>query len=1015
MRVRQSVVGAILGMLGLVLVLGPAQVGARNRHRHRRHGAGTIYRNRSYTPAERAADLVARLTLQEKASEMIAGESAAIPRLGVQSYGWWNEAGHGLYAEQILPDGTTAPGQPQYLNNTTVYPDDLSLGSSWDPALMYRESSAISDEARELAPEQFRDLDFFSPTVNLSRDPRWGRNDETFSEDPLLTADMGAQFVNGLEGKDMRGRLLRQGGGYLKAIATLKHYAANNSEFNRETGSSNVDEATLREYYTAQFRQIIAKSQPGAIMSAFNEVNGTPAPASAHLIDTLARQTYGFRGYFTSDCDAVDDIVAGHDWQAPRYHRPVTPTEARAIANAAGEDLNCNLFYLPLNYANALPTAFGIRTPTGRFTVNDMDESLVRLFAARIGTGEFDNVNAQPWVRRARTELNGFRWSNDDSNGAVTETSDRLALSQDAAVRSQVLLKNDVTRRRDRSVGRLLPIQVPSGGAFKVAVIGHEGNRAPPNGLFMGDYASHQGVPGQAKEVTPYGGIRSAIQAIDPSAQVDFYQGFTTGDAASTLTNINSLDVNAAANYDYVIVDVGTDWSTSGERQDRFSLELPGAQAQLIRAVAARNPNTIVTMQTSGDVNVADWQSAVPAIMWSSFGGQREGAALGDALVGRYNPSGHLPFTWYQSDSELPPIGDYRIRPGPGRAGRTYMYFRGAVSYPFGYGLSYTTFSASDLHVSSTHLTADDTVRASAKVKNTGTRAGEDLVQLYVTTPGRGAPQKRLEGFQQIYLPPGRTRSVTLAVKLSDLALWAGSHFAVRDGNYKLEIASSAQDVQLSRSVHVRGRLTRTPSVVTASPQMPGDHSRGIPERIMFPVGTVIDPHLTVAMNDSSLYGYIGKRRSRGLPAGARVRYSSDNPGVVSVSNGAIRTVANGAATITASVTYNGVTATGQFVVRALSELNQLGIKGRAHKVSQGHHKKTISTFVPLRGFHPDTFVYRVIVPSGRPIPHLVASCADRRAHVHISQTATVPGTAQITVSGPDGITESYTVNFTRS
>jgi hypothetical protein len=182
----------------------------------------------------------------------------------------------------------------------------------------------------------------------------------------------------------------------------------------------------------------------------------------------------------------------------------------------------------------------------------------------------------------------------------------------------------------------------------------------------------------------------------------------------------------------------------------------------------------------------------------------------------------------------------------------------------------------------------------------------------------------------------------------------------------------------------------------------------------MFPVGTVIDPHLTVAMNDSSLYGYIGKRRSRGLPAGARVRYSSDNPGVVSVSNGAIRTVANGAATITASVTYNGVTATGQFVVRALSELNQLGINGKRHKVSRGHHRQKAPAIVPLHGFHPDRFAYRVIVPLGRPIPHLVAGSADRRAHVHISQAAAVPGTAQITVTGPDGITQTYTVNFTR-
>jgi beta-glucosidase len=304
MRARLLLLGSIVGLLGLGLALGAAGGLAGPRHR-----GGPIYRDRSYTPAERAADLVARMTLAEKAAEMVSSDSAAIPRLGIREYGWWNEASHGVAAFQLMPGFSTQ------LNNTTSYPDDLALGSSWDPGLTYREGTAISDEARELAPQQFRNLDFFAPTVNMSRDPRWGRNDETFSEDPLLTAAMATQYVNGLEGQDEHGRLLPAAGGYLKAIATLKHFAVNNSEVNRKVGSAGVGQRTLREYYTAQFAQIIAGSQPGAMMSSFNEVNGTPAAASRELIDTLARETFGFGGYFTSDCDAIDDIVSGHRWR----------------------------------------------------------------------------------------------------------------------------------------------------------------------------------------------------------------------------------------------------------------------------------------------------------------------------------------------------------------------------------------------------------------------------------------------------------------------------------------------------------------------------------------------------------------------------------------------------------------------------------------------------------------------------------------------------------------------------
>jgi beta-glucosidase len=1031
MSLRRLGVSSVVGALGLVLALGVPRVGARASAQGSpppRHHRGPIYLDPSYTPAERAADLVARMTLAEKAAEMTAGYSPAIPRLHISQYGWWNEAAHGLDAQQIVPGLSLTPGTTTVLNNTTSYPDDLALGSTWDPTVVYQDASAISDEARELAPEQSLDLDYFAPVLNLARDPRWGRADEAFSEDPLLTAELGSQWVNGFEGKDPSGRLLPEGGGYLKAIATIKHYAANNDEANRASGSSNMDEATLRDYYTAQFAKTIEQSQPGAIMSAYNEVNGTPSAADVHLTQTLARQTYGFGGYFVSDCDAVDSIVSGHHYEPSGYSRPLNATEARAFANASGEDLNCNQSY-PAHiddYGDLLPaaTAEGIRTPTDTFNVNDMDESLLRLFTARIETGEFGNVSQEPWVRLARAQLNGFQWTNDDSNHAYTETPSRLALTQSVGDRAVVLLKNASTTRADGTTGPLLPLRVPSSGPFKVAVIGHLGARLR---LWLGDYTGGQGVPGTANEVSPYQGIKDEVQAIDPSAQVDFYDGFTNPDgspctaplcdAADTLTTIDPKAVAAMANYNYVIVDVGNDFSSADEGRDRTSLGLAGAQAQLVQEVAAENPRTIVAIQAGGEVSVSSFANSVPAMVWSSFDGMREGASLADVLTGRYDPSGHLPFTWYQSDSELPSISDYRIQPGRGTPGRTYMYFRGTVSYPFGYGLSYTTFKASNLRVTGTDLSADDTLGVSVDVTNTGALAGEDLVQLYVSTPGlAGAPTRRLEGFQQVSLAPGQTRTVTLDVKIADLTFWdsRAHRLAVHDGRYGIEIASSAGDALLTRAVHVHGTLTPTPSVVTASPLMPGDEARGIQQRVVFPENTQIDPGLTVSMNDESLYGYIQRGASTPLPAGSHVSFTSDNPGVVDVSGQTIRTLASGVATITASVTYNGATASGRFVVRVVAEGDGIALRLRPVKPSHKHKGKTAAQTVPLPGFEPDTFTYDVIVPGGQRAPRLVASRPDRSSQVQVRQAPGVPGAASVMIMGPDGIRHQYTVYFAR-
>jgi beta-glucosidase len=880
--------------------------------------AAPIYRDPRFSPEERAADLVSRLTLAQKASQLNSSRAPAIPELGIRAYGWWNEALHGVAREQ-----TNNQANPPADINTTSYPSPLSLGSTWNPELMYREATLISDEAREVFQDNQLDLNMYSPTVNLGRDPRWGRNDEVYSEDPFLTAAIASQFVNGMEGKDPQGRVLPEGRGFIKLNTTLKHYAANNSEFNRRVGTSDIDDRTLREYYTEQFRRTIAQSHPASIMSAYNRINGVPAPAHVYLMDQLARETFGFGGFFTSDCDAIFEIQRGHHWQPPGFPHPLDEVERHAFALTAGEDLDCNQgFHDTFNYGNTLVDAIARKIPTQVDTINehDVDVAAVRLFTARIRQGEFDDPTRVPWVVRARAAVPPGTWTNSNANAAITETPERLAQARRSGDETIVLLKNSDAPRKDGSVGKLLPLRVPASGPFRVAVIGWYAN---PTDMVLGGYSSTQQPAGIAKEVGGYQGIKAAVQARNPGAVVDFLPGVTP----STLAAVDAASVTAAADYDVAIVYVGTDLRHSREDVDRVSLALPGAQADLVSQVAARNPNTIVYIEAVGQVDVAGFEPAVSAILWSSYNGQRKGESLADVLLGVHNPSGHLPVTWYSSIAELPGIGDYAIRPSATSLGRTYMYFQGQVTYPFGHGLSYTTFRYAPLRIEDHpdhRIDANGVLRITAEVTNTGPVAGQDVIQLYVTTPDASPslerPKKRLRGFQNVALQPHETTEVAFTVKVEDLAFFdqTRGRFAVDNGLYGIQLATSAadRDIQQQALVTVTGALRPVPSVVTVKPQAEGDTAQGIVQRVMFPPGAVIDPQLTVTMNDDTQFGFIERGASRPLPPDARVELRSNRPQVVAVDGrGAIRTVGVGVATITASVELHGVVKSAEFAV----------------------------------------------------------------------------------------------------
>jgi beta-glucosidase len=381
--------------------------------------------------------------------------------------------------------------------------------------------------------------------------------------------------------------------------------------------------------------------------------------------------------------------------------------------------------------------------------------------------------------------------------------------------------------------------------------------------------------------------------------------------------------VAAAAGYDAVIVYVGTDEKTATEDTDRTSLALPGAQAGLISQVAAVNPHTVVYLETIGQMDLSGFAAGVPAMLWSSYNGQVKGQALADVVTGAVNPSGHLPFTWYADESQLPAIDDYNIRPTADTLGRTYQYFTGDVRYPFGYGRSYTDFRYSGLAVDRDQVDADGQVKVTATVTNTGSVKGDDVVQLYVTTPDAPAatqrPHKRLVAFHKVSLDPQQATQVSFTVDVTDLAFFdekAGS-YTVDSGRYGFQLASSAADADVRQQafVTVSGALHPKPAVVTAKPVASGDAAAGIPQRLIFPAGSRIDPQLTVALSDESLYGYVTKGASRPLPQGMVVTYASNRPQVVSAGSDGLVAKGPGVATVTATVRYGGGEATGSFVV----------------------------------------------------------------------------------------------------
>jgi beta-glucosidase-like glycosyl hydrolase len=881
------------------------------------HAAPPVYLNTHYTFAERAADLVSRMTPAEKVAQLQTNNAPAIPRLGVQQYTYWSEGQHGV---NTLGADTNRGGVTGGVHATS-FPVNFASTMTWDPQLTYQETTAISDEVRgfldkslwgtgqnNLGPSasDYGSLTFWAPNVNMDRDPLWGRTNESFGEDPYLTSSMAGAFVDGYQGETITGRPQTQ---YLKVAATAKHYALNNVEDSRHTGSSDTTDANLRDYYTKQFASLVQNAHVAGVMTSYNAVNGTPSPADTYTVNELLQATYGFVGYTTSDCGAIGDVYSSssHNWAPPGWTTNGTTwtntttgkqisaaAGGQAYAIRAGTQLNCAGGELTTQNTNAA-------VDLGLLSTGVIDATLTRLFTMRMQTGEFDPAGKVPYTAITKSQI---------------ESPAHQALAEQVAANDIVLLQNNNVAGTS---SKLLPMNPAT--LNNVVVVGDLANT-----VTLGGYS---GAP--ALQVNAVQGITSTVKAANPSATVTF-DACSTSTSATTPASCSAATQAAMKTADLVIVFVGSDLNVADEGKDRTTLALPGNYDSLTSQVASvGNPRTALVMQADGPYDIQHAQQSFPAIVFSGYNGESQGTALAQVLFGQRNPSGHLDFTWYANDSQLAAMDNYGLTPSQtGGLGRTYLYFTGTPTYPFGYGLSYSTFKYGPIAVGSGSANADGTARVSFDVTNTGTVAGTTVAQLYVAPPGAGTGDtisEQLAGFQKTkLLQPGQTQRITLQVKISSLSQWDETSLkqVVANGAYQFRVATDAANAVGSATVTVHGAIT--PQVRSVAVQ---------PGQIVFAPGQTLNltganpwiaPDTNPALEQShagaaNIVEAVNNDQSFADLSRVNVTYHSSDPRVAAVSDSGVITMrAPGVATV--QVRVNGVTGSAPIVVQDPFSLN---------------------------------------------------------------------------------------------
>jgi len=851
-----------------------------------------LYQNPAAPLDKRVDDLLSRMTLEEKISQLM-NDSAAIDRLGVPAYNWWNECLHGVARA----------------GRATVFPETIGLAATWDTKLLFQVATAISDEARAKHHEFVRrgkrniyqGLTFWTPNINLFRDPRWGRGMETYGEDPYLTAQMAVQFIRGLQGDDPK---------YFKTIATAKHYAVHSGpESLRHTFDAVIDDRDLFDTYLPHFEAAIKEGGAASVMCAYNRVDGEAACASTKLLGDILRGRWGFQGYVVSDCGAIGDIYLRHK---------VAPSAEAGVAQAvkAGTDLNCGV-----EYVNLLPAV-----KAGLIGESEIDRSVRRLLYARFKLGMFDPPSMVKYAR--------IPFSENDSPA-------HRQLAIETARKSIVLLKNENrTLPLSKSLGTIAVIgpnaadaEVLAGnynGEPSAPVTALEGIRRkvggntkviyargsdlavnmpyfeviPGSALFTSNSSDHKSgltgeyftstnfdgkvhrsreltVPTSGKMVGQVpAGLKPLFSRIDP--QIDFHwrdgapredmndddfgvrwtgylqvpaggryqlgangmNGFElylegkqlvtfngiherayryapadleagkfyqirldfheyVGEAdiqlvwARPVTDISQQAVAAARQADAVVMVLGLHPRLEGEEMsvpvegfqggDRVTIGLPRLQEELLQKIAAVGKPVVLVLMNGSALSVNWARDHVPAIVEAWYPGQGGGEALADILLGDYNPSGRLPVTFYNSVDQLPAFTEYRMQ------GRTYRYFTGETLYPFGFGLSYTTFAYGKLSLPA-QVKAGDPAEVAVEVENTGSRSGEEVVQLYLSAPGATGlrPPRWLAGFERVGLRSGEKKTVHFGLTPRQFAVTeAGGRRFVQPGSFQVSAGGS--------------------------------------------------------------------------------------------------------------------------------------------------------------------------------------------------------------------------------
>lgn len=678
----------------------------------------------------RVKDLIGRMTLEEKA-QFLNHVAPEIDRFHIKS-DRWNQCLHGVV----------------WTNPTTMFPTSIASAATFDPKLVHEAATAISDEARAIyngwhidpnAAGEHKGLIYRAPVINISRNPYWGRINECYGEDPFLTGRIGVAYVTGLQGDDPK---------YLKLVSTLKHYAVNNVEQNRQAMSATVSERMLHEYWLPHFKDCIVEGKAQSIMASYNAINGVPNNMNKLMLTDILKNMWGFKGFVVSDLGGVKSMVEGHEKKQMSYEE------------AVAKSINAGCDFSDVEFMKYIPAA----VKQGLLTEAKLDESLARVMRDRFLLGDFDPQEMVPYSKIPTS---------------VIGSKEHITLALIEAQKSIVLLTNK---------NHLLPL---SKQIKTLAVIGPHANMFTAGG--------YSGKPIEA--ITPLQGLKSRLGS---SVDIQYARGgFITPIKDQNVADELNQAVELAKKSDVVILYVGTTTRVEEEGRDRTSLAFPGNQEELIKKVVAANPKTVVVEMSSGPLVAPAVKEITPALVQAWWGGEQSGNAIADVLFGNVNPGGRLPYTVYASEEQVPPQTEYDVTKG-----FTYMYVNGKPLFPFGHGLSYTDFTYSNIKLSSKQIAPSGKITVSVDVQNSGKLSGDEVVQLYIhdVSPSLKRPAKELRGFQRISLTPGQKQTVTLTIPGEKLAFWDEKIHAFRVEPEAIDVlvGSSSEDIRLKSQFRVK-------------------------------------------------------------------------------------------------------------------------------------------------------------------------------------------------------------------